>query len=83
MLKCPEGTFPIMVSLRGADASSAVEGAGRQWVVIFNQNGFLSRDQISLTRYGWLMRAFEESGGGFGTIFLQSFSAGPWAMPYG
>lgn len=82
VLKCSEGTFPVMVALRGADASSAIEGAGRQWVVMFNQNGFFVRDQVTMTRYGWLMRAFEESGGGFGTMFLESFRAGNWAMPY-
>ena len=82
LLKCPEGKFPVTVSLRGIEPTSA-DVAGRQWVVIFNQSsGFVARDQESLTRYGWLMLALEESGANFGNQFISSLRNGPWAIPY-
>ena len=62
LLKCPEGRFPVTVALRGTEPQGS-ESSGRQWQVVFNPNtGYVARDYQSLTRYGWLMLALEESG---------------------
>jgi hypothetical protein len=62
---------------------TTTEAVGRQWVVVFNPtNGFVARDQQSLTRYGWLMLALEESGAQFASQFLTSLRNGPWVVPY-
>jgi hypothetical protein len=82
-LRCPEGKFPFLVGLRGADAIPGGEVIGRQWWVLFlPQNGYLQRDQRSLTPYGWMMFALEESGSLFGSQFVLSLRQGSWAVPY-
>lgn len=82
VLKCAEGKFPVTVSLRGMEPTNA-ETAGRQWLVMFNPtSGFVARDQQSLTRYGWLTLALEESGANFGNQFISGLRNGPWAIPY-
>lgn len=81
-LRCPEGKFPFVVGLRGADAVGG-ESVGRQWWVMFSpQNGYLLRDQRSLTPYGWTMTALEESGTFLGHQFLMSLRSGSWSIPY-
>jgi len=82
LLKCPEGKFPVTVALRGMEPTSS-EAVGRQWMVIFSpSNGYVARDQQSLTKYGWLMLALEESGTQFGNQFLSNLRNGPWVIPY-
>ena len=81
-MKCPEGKFPLVIGLRGAESTGG-ETVGRQWGVIYTPNaGYIQRDQVSLTAYGWLMAALEESGSAFANQFLSSVRAGPGAIPY-
>jgi len=81
-MKCPEGKFPVIIGLRGAEAPGG-ETVGRQWGVVFTPNaGYIQRDQVSLTPYGWIMAALEESGSQFGNQFLLSVRSGPSAIPY-
>jgi len=82
-LRCPEGKFPFIVGLRGVDSLPGAETVGRQWWVMFaHQNGYVLRDQRSLTPYGWTMLGLEESGAFFGNQFLASLRAGHWSIPY-
>jgi hypothetical protein len=82
VLKCPEGSFPVVIGLRGLEAVSGMEGAGRQWGIFYSPTGFVVREQQSLTPYGWQMLAMEESGSAFAGQLLMSFRAGPWVIPY-
>jgi hypothetical protein len=82
VLKCPEGQFPVTVALRGMEPTGT-EAAGRQWMVMFNPaSGYVARDQMSLTKYGWLMQVLEESGAQFGNQFITGLRNGPWIIPY-
>jgi hypothetical protein len=81
-VKCPEGKFPFVVGLRGADPTSS-EMAGRQWWVAFAPNkGYFQRDQMAFTPYGWLLYSIEQSGTVYANQFILSVRAGAWAMPY-
>jgi hypothetical protein len=81
-MKCPEGKFPLIIGLRGAESTGG-ETLGRQWGVVYSPNtSYIQRDQISLTPYGWLMAALEESGSAFANQFLLSVRAGPTSIPY-
>ena len=82
VMKCPEGSFPLVIGLRGSEVVSGMEGAGRQWGIIQPPNGFIVREQQSLTQYGWTIQALEESGAAFGSQFLMSLRAGPGIIPY-
>jgi hypothetical protein len=80
-LKCPEGRFPFLVGLRGIEATGG-ESGGRQWWVIHAPNGYIQRDKLRLTPYGWMMSELENSGMSFATQFFLSLRSGPPAIPY-
>ncbi len=82
IIKCPEGTFAINVPLRGIEPTSTAEGIGRQWGVVILPTGYIARDKSSLTQYGWLIEALEQSGTAFGKQFIFRVGLGPWAVPY-
>lgn len=80
-LKCPEGKFPLAVGLRGSEPTG--ESAGRQWGVVFTGGaGYIVRERQTLTPYGWLLTALEQSGGQYGNQFLTSVQSGPASVPY-
>ena len=82
LFKCPEGSFPLKVALRGID-STAAEGLGRQWGILFSPTAnFITRDQLTLTPYGWLMATLEESGTNFGTQFIMGLQGSQDNLPY-
>jgi hypothetical protein len=81
-LKCPEGSFPVNVPLRGTDPPPGTEAAGRQWGIFVPSNGFIAAENVTRTRYGWLVRTLERSGGQFGGEFITAASNGPAAVPY-
>ena len=81
-LKCREGTFPVVVAMRGVESTST-EVAGRQWWVLFTpQGGYFARDRQKRTPYGWMVTALEETGNIFGNQFIASLRGGSWAVPY-
>jgi len=71
-LKCPEGSFPVHVQLKGNEGASGSDAAaaGRQWQVIPSQNGFVQWDKATRTRYGYLLGELERQGGAFGRDFV-------------
>lgn len=74
-LKCPEGTFPIEVPLRGFEAVGKAEAIGRQWQVVHEQQGgfvaYVAADRVARTPYGWVVADLEQSGGQAGREFVQ------------
>ncbi len=83
LLKCAEGTFPVNIPLRGSEGVTGAEGgAGRQWSIFTPPNGFMIKDRISLTPYGWLVAALERSGNMFGGRFIDAVGTGPETVPY-
>jgi hypothetical protein len=83
-LRCPEGLFPYQIPLRGFEPSPGAEGAalGRQWQIVLPQTGFLQRDAMKLTPYGWMMLNLERQGGEYGLSVILLASAGPAVHPY-
>lgn len=90
-LKCPEGTFPLEIPLRGLESIGKSETVGRQWHVVFPPNGYVQRDQTALTPYGWLLAELEQSGGmgfpnanrpGFGYEFINVAGRSPLDRAY-
>lgn len=70
-----EGTFPIQVPLRAIESGgSGTEGSGRQWQIVFTQNGFIQKDQALLTPYGWYVAHLSITGGEFGRQFISACS---------
>jgi hypothetical protein len=86
---CPEGKFPVLVSLRGTEGVTGQEGGaggartGRQWTVMRPPSGgFIQQDQVTRTPYGWLVQALELDGGAFGAGFVTNLRAGPASHSY-
>jgi hypothetical protein len=77
LLKCPEGTFPMEIPLRGNDAKAGMEGGGRQWSIIMPPNGLVVREKSTLTPYGWRIEELEKSGSGFAKELVVRSSSGP------
>lgn len=70
-LTCPEGAFPVAVGLKAVDARPGAEGGGgRQWQVMMPSTGYVQRDQVRLTPYGWFVIQLEVSGGDVGRQFI-------------
>ncbi len=81
-VKCPEGTFPVEVPLKGIDALPGSEEVGRQWVVFPGKNGLFVPDKITRTPYGWRVEELMVTGGAVGKEFLRVTMNGPSAMPF-
>ncbi len=84
-VKCPEGTFPVTISLKGVDAASTAEGGGggRQWTVNRPQGGgFIDQAKALRTQYGWLMVVLELRGAEFGANFVRVMMTGPGNQAY-
>lgn len=76
--KCPEGSFPVMISLRGVEG-----GAGRQWVIMPPQaGGFVDQSRAARTHYGHLVQFLEFNGAAFGKGYLAALSGGPLGHQY-
>jgi len=81
--KCPEGTFPVEVAPRGFEAGGKAESVGRQWMVVHNpQGGFVLREKVARTPYGWLVFDLEQSGGQFGRGFVEQSGANAAVRAY-
>jgi hypothetical protein len=71
-LKCPEGVFPMQVSIQGVESAAGTDGpAGRQWKVVYDASGFVQREQARITPYGWLVNKLEITGGDYGRQFIS------------
>ena len=71
-LKCPEGTFPLQVPLKGVETGAGSGSAGgRQWQVVLVNTGYINRDAARLTPYGWFVRQLERQGAEEGGQFIQ------------
>ncbi len=83
-ITCPEGSFPVRIPLKGFEAISSAEGSavGRQWQIVVPQGGFMNRDEIALTDYGWMVLALEAQASGRANEFLQTLGLGPAVRPY-
>ena len=82
-VKCPEGSFPIHVPLKGTEGVPGAEGTlGRQWQVTATQAGFFQVEKVTMTRFGWYMRVIEGQGSNFAKSFINLSSAGPGSQPY-
>jgi hypothetical protein len=76
-VKCPEGTFPITVILKGVEGVSGAEGGGRQWMLERAQpSGFIEQGRATRTPYGWLVLVLERSGTNFGKLFVSNAGFG-------
>jgi hypothetical protein len=54
------------------------EGAGgRQWQVAFTQTGYVNRDQVQLTPYGWYLVQLDVTAADYGRRFIAACGGGP------
>jgi hypothetical protein len=84
-VKCPEGTFPVSIALKGLEGVTAAEGGGggRQWTVTRPQTGgFIDQALAARTRYGWLVLLLELDGSNYGIQFIDHAALGPLGLPY-
>ncbi|HUR55128.1 MAG TPA: hypothetical protein VMZ71_13425, partial [Gemmataceae bacterium] len=82
-VKCPEGSFPIHVPLKGTEGLPGAEGAlGRQWQVTATPAGFFQLERVTMTRFGWYTRIIENQGSNFAKSFINLSSAGLGSQPY-
>jgi hypothetical protein len=82
---CPEGKFPISVSLKGLEGVSSAEGGGgRQWMIERPRvGGFIDESRTTRTPYGWLVLALEETGTRIGKIYVdRTLRGGPGSHVY-
>lgn len=81
---CPEGTFPVIVPLKGVEGVTGGEGgAKRQWMIVRPPGGgFIDQRTATRTAYGWLLLDLEMDGGGFGKGFVGHLAAGPGSRAY-
>lgn len=89
---CPEGTFPVLLPLRGLEgvtksdapgAAPAAAAAGRQWMIVRPpQGGFIDQARATRTGFGWLVAILESDGGLAGKAFLDYQGAGPVGREY-
>lgn len=81
---CPEGTFPVVIPLKGVEGITASEGGGggRQWMIAWRSGNFIQQDKVELTGYGWLVAILEGQGGAFGKMFVDDLNFGPSGHPY-
>jgi hypothetical protein len=76
-VRCPEGTFPAEMGLRGTEGLVGTEGGGvRRWFIEPRQNGLLQTRSATLTEYGWRVLEVEDSGAKFGIQFLMAVRDG-------
>lgn len=72
---CAEGSFPVVVQLRGIEGVTSAEGGGggRQWMIERGSgSGFIDQRYASRTPYGWQMAILENAGDRFGKEFVTS-----------
>ena len=82
-VKCPEGSFPITVYLKAMETGAGSEGTtGRQWQVQFTPGGFIARERITLTAYGWAVTELEKRGRSVGRDFINTLNRAPGMQPY-
>ncbi len=82
---CPEGTFPVIIPLKGIDGVSGAEGGGgaRQWMVVRPPSaGFIDQRNATRTQYGWLLLVLEVDGGAFAKGFVSHLAPGPSSHTY-
>lgn len=76
-LRCPEGSFPVHVTLKGVEGVPGAEGAGagRQWQVVPSSGGYFQAAGAAITPYGYyvgeLERKAADYAGGFVRVFLE------------
>jgi hypothetical protein len=75
-LTCAEGTFPILVPLRGVEGAAAgTDAGGRQWQVYLTPSGFIEKERARLTPYGWFVANLNYSGADAARRFLTISSS--------
>jgi hypothetical protein len=81
--KCPEGTFPVLIQLKGLEGVTGEGGAGRQWMITRPPSGgFIDQRGATRTPYGWLVASLEMDGGAFGRGFVSHLATGPTSHAY-
>lgn len=74
VMRCPEGLFPLHVPLRGSEGGAVAGEAaapGRRWQVFHSPSGYVQRDKVALTPYGWRVFDVERQA----TMFAREFVA--------
>ena len=84
-LVCPEGRFPVRIPLKGFETvskSAADGGVGRQWQIVVSQDGFIQREEVTRTKYGWMLLSLEAHGALQGNEFVNTIGLSPMVRPY-
>jgi len=81
---CAEGSFPIVVQVKGIEGVTSAEGGGgRQWMIDRGGGGgFVEQRYATRTPYGWLVAILENSGDRFGKEFVTSVQPTQSGQPY-
>ncbi len=81
-LKCPEGTFPCEIPMRGVDSFAGSQTSGRQWMMAVPQGNVFLPDKIARTDYGWQIALIEKSASEYGRDFFKIMEQGTVAHPW-
>lgn len=80
-LKTPEGSCALLIPLKGVEAAAGSEATGRQWQVVIPPTGFVQKESVTRTPYGWLVGELERQGGAFAREFIAA-AGNPVSHPY-
>jgi hypothetical protein len=82
-VKCPEGSFPVALSLKGAEGVSGAEGGKRLWGIDRSPSGgYIDQSRAARTPYGWMVHLLEASGSGYGREYVGHTRAGAGSHYY-
>jgi hypothetical protein len=82
-VKCPEGSFPVTVFLKGEEGVSGAEGGGRQWTIMRPRGGgYVNQSRATRTPYGWMVALLEAAGGNYGRDYVAHTLSGPGSHYY-
>jgi hypothetical protein len=73
-ITCAEGTFPVLVQMKGFESVAGGETAGRQWQIQPIGGGYIEKEKVSITPYGWLVQHLAVTGGEYGRSFINMSS---------
>ena len=76
-LFCPEGTFPIVIPMKGVEGAAAgTDSGGRQWQILHSAaTGYIEKERARLTPYGWIVAHLGVTGAELARVFITGASS--------
>ena len=82
VVRCPEGSFPVEIPVRGSEGVPGSGGSIRQWEIAATPAGLVQQKNVTLTPYGWRLSELEADGTDFGRAFISTVRQGQAMMPW-